>query len=72
MASNLIMHKKQDLTTEVLPHKLVGFPFTTLFITVLHSGVNPKALIIQRVIKEQVVPAGRKRVDLDFSLCLTM
>jgi len=38
-----------------------GSPCATLFITVLHSDVNPKALIIQRVIKEHAVPADRKR-----------
>jgi len=37
-----------------------GSPCATLFITVLHSDVNPKALIIQRVIKEHAVPADRK------------
>jgi len=43
-----------------------GSPFATLFITVLRSDVNPKALIIQRVIKEHAVPAGRKRRQIRF------
>ncbi len=46
---------------EVLCSELKSSPCATLFITVLHSDVNPKALIIQRVIKEHAVPAIRKR-----------
>jgi len=45
----------------VMPRCCLGSPCATLFITVLRSDVNPKALIIQRVIKEHAVPAGRKR-----------